>query len=710
MSRGVRPIGLQSREGLALLSALAVVLSIAFFSYRGWAAFGRDADAVEEAQRILSGTDALLGSLKDAETGQRGFLLTGQDRYLDPYRQARTAIPLLMKSLGADATAGPDQAQRVARLVPLVNEKLEELTRTIELRRTKGLDAALVVVRSDRGRMLMDRMREICSDIQSAAAGRIGYYAQLARSSGNEGSLISILGGASLFSLLTVAFITIQRQAARRQSLIMELQQTERRLEDAAAEATAANRAKSTFLSTMSHEIRTPMNAILGYTQLMLRDPTMGADARANLKIIGRSGDHLLTLINDVLDMSRIEAGRTELKPVTFNLSGLLDDLAAMFRLRAQNKALGFEMVVDGETVPYIVADEGRIRQALINLLGNAIKFTELGQVKLHVSLEQRSASQLWLSACVEDTGSGITDEEQKKLFEPFSQTRSGLNDQEGTGLGLAISRKYARLMGGDVTLTSSSGNGSRFRFEIPVERGDAGVAVRGNAARRVIGIRAGTEAPRILIVDDQVENRDWLMKLLSSIGFSVRDADNGEEAIRNWEEWSPRLILMDVHMPGMDGLEATRRIKADPRGKDTAIVVLTASAMEEDRRSISQSGADGFQAKPCPEDELLDKISGILGIAYDYEELSQTTAASLAGLAALSADRLRPLPRELAEEIRSATSAGNKELLDGLILQVRDTVDSDFADALQALADNYDYDALTRLLEPTGSTDKVFR
>src|SRR6202167_896567 len=184
----------------------------------------------------------------------------------------------------------------------------------------------------------------------------------------------------------------------------------------------------------------------------MLRDPNLGADAKTNLKIIGRSGEHLLGLINDVLDMSKIEAGRTEIKLLTFNLSRMLDDLASMFRLRAEAKGLGFEMLVDGESVPYVVADEGKIRQTLINLLGNAIKFTRRGHVKLHVTLDQRSAGQLWLSARIEDTGSGIADEERVKLFEPFSQTKGGLNTQEGTGLGLALSRTYARLMGGDVT------------------------------------------------------------------------------------------------------------------------------------------------------------------------------------------------------------------------------------------------------------------
>ncbi len=485
-----------------------------------------------------------------------------------------------------------------------------------------------------------------------------------------------------------------QLQAANQQ-----LQDANAQLLQAKAEADAANRAKSTFLSTMSHEIRTPMNAILGYAQLMLRDPDMGADAKANLKIIGRSGEHLLALINDVLDMSKIEAGRIEVNPATFNLSRLLDDLAAMFRMRAGTKALAFEMSTDGEAVPYVVGDQGKIRQVLINLLGNAVKFTQLGRIELHVTLEQK-AGQLWLSARVEDTGPGITEDDQKRLFEPFSQTKGGLNTQEGTGLGLAISRKYARLMGGDIAVASTPGAGSVFRFEISVGRGAAGVAVKETALRRVMAIRAGQEAPKTLVVDDHPENRDWLMKLLTSIGFSVRGAENGEAAIRTWEEWSPRLILMDVHMPVMDGLEATRRIKADPRGEETMVVVLTASAMDDDRRTVAESGADDFVAKPCREDELLEKMRSLLKVTYEYEEVSDAAGHPSGGVEALSAERLGRLPRELIEDLRNATLSGNKRLLDKLIFKVRETEDAESAQALQSLADKYEYDALTRSLE----------
>jgi CheY-like chemotaxis protein len=254
--------------------------------------------------------------------------------------------------------------------------------------------------------------------------------------------------------------------------------------------------------------------------------------------------------------------------------------------------------------------------------------------------------------------------------------------------------------MGGDITATSKPGSGSAFRLEIPIGRGNAAVALKRSAPRRVVAIRRGQESPQVLVVDDHPENRDWLMKLLSSIGFSVRGADNGEAAIRSWEERNPRLILMDVHMPVMDGLEATRRIKADPRGKETIIIALTASAMDEDRRTVAQCGADDFVAKPCSEDELLETMRAHLNIAYDYEEMIGAEGQPGGGVTIVSTERLGQLPPELLEEIRKATLAGNKKLLDKLILRVPENGDTESAHALQELADKYEYDALTRLLE----------
>ena len=487
----------------------------------------------------------------------------------------------------------------------------------------------------------------------------------------------------------------ILRDVSERLRAQEEILELNRRLKTSVANAEAANRAKSTFLSTMSHEIRTPLNAIVGYAQLMSRDSTLSADAKTNLTIMSRSGEHLLTLINAVLDMSKIESGRTEVNATPFDLSALLADLAAMFRLRAETKGLHFDMEISGEAALYLVADEGKIRQALINLLGNAIKFTQRGYVKLHVHVDQRIADSLWLSCTVEDTGVGLTDEDQKKLFEPFTQGKGELNTEQGTGLGLAISRQFARLMGGDITVVTRPGEGCLFRFEIPVTRGSGRAPVKWSAARRVTGIRAGTTVPRILIVDDQTENRDWLQKLLTVIGFSVGSAENGETAICRWQDWQPQMILMDIHMPVMDGLEATRRIKADPQGNNTFVVALTASVLEEDRRVAFESGADAFLTKPCREDELLDTIRTLLKIDYAYEH-----EAAGPDLLALNAAALAQLPTGLAEEMRRATSDGNKKLLDKLITQVRESDRAGCADALQDLVDKYEYDTLTRVLE----------
>ncbi len=499
------------------------------------------------------------------------------------------------------------------------------------------------------------------------------------------------------------------RDITERKRVEQQILDLNRQLAEAAAGAEAANRAKSTFLSTMSHEIRTPLNAILGYAQLMLRDPGLGAEAKDNLRVICRSGAHLLTLINDILDLSKIEAGRTELNLAPFSLASLLEDLAGMFRLRAGAKSLRFTLLTGEGGLPNVVGDEGKIRQALINLVGNAIKFTPEGEVRLHVHLDRRSGERLWLTARVEDTGMGISEQDQKKLFAPFSQAEPGLNSSEGSGLGLAITRKHARLMGGDLTVSSAPGMGSAFLFEIPVGRGGAEVTIRPPVSRRAAGILGGGGRPPVLIVDDQAENRDWLMKLLDSVGFAVRAAENGEEAVRIWERWRPRLVLMDVHMPVMDGLEATRKIKADSRGRETAIVALTASAMQEERRAAFESGADGFLAKPCREDELLETMRVHLKIAYEYEEIESLHGGAPAGPEALwTAGRLKQCPPGLIERLREATLSGNKRLLNKLILEVRDLREtpgmpagdlSRLAGAIQSLADRYQYDSLAQLL-----------
>ena len=492
---------------------------------------------------------------------------------------------------------------------------------------------------------------------------------------------------------------------------LTEHKRTQADLEKAKEAAEAADRAKSAFLANMSHEIRTPMNAVLGYAQLMLRDPSLSERAKKNLNIINRSGEHLLDLINEILIMSKIEAGLVELHPVPFDLAALLTDLAAMFRLRAEAKGLWLEVHLDGEPGCRIVADQSKIREVLINLLGNAVKFTEAGKIRLQVSMLGRpelgrSGGDFALSIQVEDTGVGIAAAEQSKLFRPFVQTQSGLASQGGTGLGLAISQEFVRLMGGEIAVSSEVGQGSIFQFEIPVHEDTVTVLAEQPVANRVIGLGPKCPAPQVLIVDDQAHARGWLADLLKSIGFRVRQADRGEVAIQICREWKPQLILMDIQMPGINGLEASRIVKAEADGQPPVIIALTASATDQERDTVMSSGnLDDFLSKPCREDALLEMIRTHLNLDYRYaiQETVQGLDSSEVRAPMSGAALLSELPASWIAELSDAVMNGEKDRLDHLIQRVGERC-APAARSLQELADRYEYDTLARWFEETAT------
>jgi signal transduction histidine kinase len=410
-----------------------------------------------------------------------------------------------------------------------------------------------------------------------------------------------------------------------------ELEQRNDELERKAHEVAQASRAKSMFLANMSHELRTPLNGILGFVQLLQRDRTVTAEQREKISIIMRSGEHLLGLLNDVLSISKIESGQVSLNETTFDLRRMLQGLEEIFRLRAENKELQLLVAVSGPVPGNVRGDEGKLRQVLINLLGNAVKFTERGGVALRVKWEDGAAE-----FEVEDTGEGIREEELARLFEPFVQTESGRKAREGTGLGLAISRDFVTLMGGDISIRSEQGRGTTLRFELPLPGVDEADLP---PQRVVVGLEPGQQEYRVLVVDDRYENRLVLSGLLQSVGLHVREAGNGADAVAVWEQWHPHLIWMDMHMPGIDGFEATRRIRAAEAQEEararkrtrerpviggaefsrTVILGLSASVFESDRRDILAAGCDDFVGKPFREEAIFEKMAEHVGMRLIY-------------------------------------------------------------------------------------------
>ncbi|WNG18471.1 ATP-binding protein [Cystobacter fuscus] len=385
--------------------------------------------------------------------------------------------------------------------------------------------------------------------------------------------------------------------------------------------AETANLAKSTFLAHMSHELRTPLNGILGYAQLLRRDKRLGERELAGVNVIQQSGEHLLTLINDILDFAKIEAGKLELYVTDLQLTRFLRTITEMISVRAAQKRLDFSCDMTPDLPTWVRADEKRLRQVLLNLLSNAVKFTDSGQVRLSV----RFTAPDRIRFEVRDTGIGISEDQLGILFQPFEQVGEARRRQGGTGLGLAISRQFVRLMGADIQVESRVGQGSTFWFELelPVVKSET-------TAPSPDGVVTGYHGPRkkILVVDDVAENRAMVVELLGRLGFEMTEAENGREGLDKVRSLQPDLILMDTMMPVMNGLEATHQIRQLPYGRDVPILVVSASAAQDDRDRSLAAGANAFIAKPIDHGVLLKEMSACLGLSWTYEPPRQQPAA----------------------------------------------------------------------------------
>ena len=481
----------------------------------------------------------------------------------------------------------------------------------------------------------------------------------------------------------------LEREKQQRRLLDLQNQQ----LRHAKEQAEQANIAKGSFLANMSHELRTPLNVILGFAQVMSRDETATSRQKETLKIINQSGEHLLSLINDVLEVTKIDAGKTTLKIDSFDLHHLLDSIEKMLSLKAQNKSIQLIFERSADVPTYIKGDEIKIRQILINLLNNAIKFTSQGEVRLTTAVGNSRPEQFELIFTVVDTGIGIKPAEIKSLFDPFVQTESGLKSQQGTGLGLSIGRKFARLMGGEIEVASQHGVGSKFSLILPTTAVEV-VENDAETLNRAIAIAPGQSQYRILVVDDKVENRLLLNQLLSELGFAIAEAANGRECIDLWRTWQPDLILMDIHMPVMSGIDATIAIK---RHGQTPIIALTASAFAQKKLEVLEAGCDDFLSKPIKDTLLFKKIAEHLPVTYIYETVESAPAPTIDRH--LAGSDLLFMSVDWLERVKRAASQLNEQLLIELLAEIPPSHDF-VRQALARKVSNFDFDVILELID----------
>lgn len=497
---------------------------------------------------------------------------------------------------------------------------------------------------------------------------------------------------------------------------ISERKRAAQELEQAKTAAEAANQAKSVFLANMSHELRSPLNVILGYAQLLGCDPAVIPEHQEYLQSIHRSGNHLLTLINEVLDLSKIEAGHLSLDESQFNLLELLQTLWSMFRFRVEAKGLALSLDLPADLPEFIIADLNKLRQVLINLLNNAAKFTEVGTITLRVRLKDPKSSPVEtfppphpiLQIEVIDTGIGIAPQELANIFGAFYQGNAGRLLTEGTGLGLTISQQLVQLMGGELTAESTLGQGSQFSFWIPVCPVSPTEIASSIPDRPVVGVLPGQTRYRILIVDDQPENRQLLMDLLKKAELDVQTAASGTEAIQQWQAWQPHLIWMDIRMRGMTGCEATRQIRQLEQQNNPhspiPIIALTAQASQQDRDRALAAGFTDFVAKPFELSTIFQQLAIHLGLQYQYADLSSPATVETSADTPLQPADLQVMPTEWIAALYMSSLRCSSQEVEDLIAEIPPQ-HTTLIRGLNQLVHNYDFEVMMYLSQPNSSS-----